>query len=340
VRRPRDSLSTPGHDSFLDVIANLVGILIILVMVVGMQARAAYIQKGETGESNEIAVEKIQQEVQHLAASGTALEQNINALASKLDQYQFEISYRDKEREKLLLLLRLAEQQLEERKSQLSKSQREQLEVENELAALEEQLESLRKQRDALQLAQSGPSILEHLPTPMAKTVFGNELHVRLQAGRVVVLPWQEIIDTLKAHVQQHLWKLRNAPEITEEAGQVAGFRIRYTLRVVEFTIDTRAGPIAQKRAELEQFELVPTSDLLGEPLDVALQPGSQFHAHLALADPRQTTLTVWVYPDSFDAYRKLRAYAYERGFLTAARPLPDGQLIGGSPHGTRSYTQ
>jgi len=41
-RRRRDD-TLPGHDSFLDIVANLVGILIILVVVVGAQAGAALV---------------------------------------------------------------------------------------------------------------------------------------------------------------------------------------------------------------------------------------------------------------------------------------------------------
>jgi hypothetical protein len=40
-RRGSSSSEAPGQDSFLDIVANLVGILIILVMVVGARARQA-----------------------------------------------------------------------------------------------------------------------------------------------------------------------------------------------------------------------------------------------------------------------------------------------------------
>ena len=44
ARRPRNSdAEAPGQDSFLDIVANLVGILIILVMVVGARAKDALV---------------------------------------------------------------------------------------------------------------------------------------------------------------------------------------------------------------------------------------------------------------------------------------------------------
>ena len=50
--------------------------------------------------------------------------------------------------------------------------------------------------------------------------------------------------------------------------------------------------------------------------------------------------MTAWVYADSFAEYRRLRKELYAAGYTVAARPLPEGELIGGSPRGTRSAAQ
>jgi hypothetical protein len=71
-----------------------------------------------------------------------------------------------------------------------------------------------------------------------------------------------------------------------------------------------------------------------------ALQPGSEFNATLQGLNPDRTTVTVWVYPDSFNAYRELKQYLFGRGFLCAARPLPADHPLGGSPNGSRSSAQ
>ena len=55
---------------------------------------------------------------------------------------------------------------------------------------------------------------------------------------------------------------------------------------------------------------------------------------------PQSTTITIWVYPDSFGYFHDLKHVLYDEGYLTAARPMPDGQAIGGSPRGTRSAAQ
>ncbi len=50
--------------------------------------------------------------------------------------------------------------------------------------------------------------------------------------------------------------------------------------------------------------------------------------------------MTLWVYPDSFAAYRKLRDYMHERDIDVAGRALPEGTSIAAGRHGTASRGQ
>ena len=50
--------------------------------------------------------------------------------------------------------------------------------------------------------------------------------------------------------------------------------------------------------------------------------------------------VTFWVYPDSFEMFRKLRDHVYERGHDVAGRPLPAGTPIAGSRNGSASRGQ
>jgi hypothetical protein len=78
----------------------------------------------------------------------------------------------------------------------------------------------------------------------------------------------------------------------------------------------------------------------LGDPLETALAPGSRFRDKLAMMSPRQYTITVWTYPDSFAEFRRLKKELYGLGYAVAGRPLPEGMPIGASPHGSRSSAQ
>jgi hypothetical protein len=87
-------------------------------------------------------------------------------------------------------------------------------------------------------------------------------------------------------------------------------------------------------------YEVVPVRELRGEPLERLTQPASDFQRVLNTLNPSHATITLWVYPDSFGVYRQLNEYLHRRGFLVAARPLPAGMAIRGSPTGSLSAGQ
>jgi len=97
-----------------------------------------------------------------------------------------------------------------------------------------------------------------------------------------------------------------------------------------------RAGSYVQ----LTKWELIPVSGQLGETLEEAIQNDSTFRSRLSLLSPRDYTLTLWVYNDSFEEFRALRKELYHLGYSIAGRPLPEGVPIGGSPHGTKSAAE
>jgi hypothetical protein len=335
-RRSRPNL-TPGEDSFLDVVANLVGILIILVMVLGVRAREAYLEVVPLEAPPEGPTE---QEVAHARSTASELEKDVHAVAARIKRHDLELNYRQRERDKILIMLTSAERQIEEEKQTLSTKDHEKLQRHTELDQLRRDLAQLEQARSAAESATDATSVIEHLPTPMARTVFGNELHFRLMDGKLTYLPWEELVQKLKEEASQKIWKLKDATLVHEEAGPVAGFRIRYALRRVEHSMPSKMGPVAQRRIELDHFQLVPISEDMGEPIDGVWKNNSQLRGVLAANPPKHTTITVWVYPEGFEQFRQLKSELYKRGYLTAARPMPKGRLIGGSPQGTRSASQ
>jgi hypothetical protein len=92
-------------------------------------------------------------------------------------------------------------------------------------------------------------------------------------------------------------------------------------------------------RIGISHWEIVPEPDLKSETPEEALRRGSKFALAVRTA-PDNATLTFWIYPDSFHAYRILQAACQAESFIVAARPLPDGVSIAGSPDGTRSAGQ
>ena len=90
----------------------------------------------------------------------------------------------------------------------------------------------------------------------------------------------------------------------------------------------------------VEQFTLEPIDEVVGELIDDALRPGSQFQRVLSQYERGRTTITLWVYPTSFQDFRAVKHHLYPLGFAVAGRPLQEGRPIGGSVYGTRSSAQ
>ena len=329
----------PGQDSFLDIVANLVGILIILVMVIGVNAKDAMLDVAPTDEPSPIAMPPAI-DVEGARAAAAAVESDIHQIDAKIKRQEFDIAFRRAERERVQLIVQAAEEQLAERREQLASDERERFDARSDIVKTEAELNQIADQIASLQTAEAPVGVVEHLPTPMAKTVFGRELHVSLRRGKLTVIPCDELVAQLKEDAPRRARRLQDRDEITETLGPVGGFWMKYTLVRKRQAVSTRFGVSVQHGIELDHFVLLPVADDLGEELPLAVTPGSDFRAVLDSHDPSSTTITVWTYPDSYEEFRALKQSLYSKGYLLASRPLPEGFPIGGSPNGLRSAAQ
>ncbi len=336
-KRKGNQTDDPGQDSFLDIVANLVGILIILVMVVGAQAKNALVEAAakavetEADDDSDVILAS-RQEVKSIESDIFRIDRQNKSLESEIAQRRFA-------RDRVYVLVTAAEQALAAQRASLDEKKQREYDAKNQLAAAQAELNDILSRSNSLQQS-AAPVVLDHLPTPMAKTVFGKEQHFRMKAGRITPVPFHRLVARLKDEAGNKAWKLKDAPTTTETLGPIDGFRMRYTLKRTEYAVPLKVGNAIRQRIELEQFILVPVREDLGETFSEAQRPDSQFNALLQSLDPKRTTITVWVYPDSFEAFRQLKQQLFRRGFLTAGRPLPEGSPIGGSPHGTNSSAQ
>ena len=87
MRRREEIDDTQGYDSFLDIVANLVGILLILIIVIGAQAADAMISASsdepEVEEAKEVALPK---------RTSHNLEFDINDISSKIKRQDLEVN--------------------------------------------------------------------------------------------------------------------------------------------------------------------------------------------------------------------------------------------------------
>ena len=306
------------------MITNFVGILIILVMVVGDRARRMPLPDVEP---------PLQAELKAARAESAAIELDVYRIESQRQLVQAEVAAATFERDQVQTVIAAVEHDLSELRAALDADQRERLEAQRELDRAEKELARLRDEREQAEATQAPETItIESYPTPIGKTVDGKEAHFQLLGGRLTYVPFDALIDRLKYEMRQLGQQLNVASDVVDTLGPIGGFRARYTIH----RHDTPRGTYLQ----VAHLELLPESHRLGEPLDAALAPGSRFREKLSMVSPRQYTITVWTYPDSFDEFRKLKKELYDLGYAVAGRPLPEGMPIGASPHGSRSAAE
>lgn len=323
-----------GEDAFMDTIANLVGIMIILVVIVGA--------RGYTSAKS-LAKETQQEKIDDLKAPlevAKNLERDLESLSDELRKYDVEVAYRNAERLTLVDKKTVVEHQLNETVGQLDTKSQQSLSLDNRLSELNAELERLNQQQGELPESQRPIVALQHLPTPMAKTVFGKEIHVMLRDSRVTVIPWDTLIEQLKSQVRTSVARQANRPEIEDMLGPIDGFMMRYRLLSKAGLMSDGRVAAMGRMVELERFELEPTPEIFHESVAQSLGPGGRLRTELDASRSGHTTVTVWVYPESFSEYRTLRDQLFQEGFLSAARPLPRNMRIGASPNGSSSAAQ
>jgi len=338
-RRVRKTVEDPGQDSFLDIVANLVGIMIILVMVVGAQAKVAWNDTAEAEKKQE-ALKKLTLEVRSIKDESLGLEHDNNRLRSKIadekkatDLFQIERSFLLRRSQELASLL-------ESKKNDLGKRDQERLAAQRQLLLAQEQLDAVRREHQQVVSLKAPKAVIEHLPTPIAKTVFGKEIHFRLYNGQLSYVPLDELVELMRSEWRVKAEKLHSANQTIETVGPIDNFRLQYQLALTTKSIQTEYGPVRQQQPEFIGFKLRPNRENIGRPMQEQLQPGSDFIKRVEQMDPAKTTVTVWVYPDSYSEFIQLKRWLFDRGYLTASWPLPFGQPISGGPTGYRSTAQ
>lgn len=348
MSRKRHRSDTPAdQDSFLDIVANLVGIMIILIVVVGSQIGESLVTRDQDYLQEERAqlaeLESQDQELKQELAKRTHDHREWEKVVTRETQVA---SQRKMERDLVLKKLLQLKGTLAEQRNRLSEEQQQAYELRREIADLQAKTEDARHEIKAIQyqeveeVSETDHEILEHYPTPIAKTVFGEEVHFQLQNDHVVYAPLNELVQRLRATWETHADEIPVGQSMIETIGPVGDFRLQYKLVCQRKPIPTANGTFTRTVVSLDQFELLPVRQGLGEPLEKALQEGSDFLSELRGYPPQRTTVSVWVYPDSYESFLELRKTLIQRGYKVAVWPLTNDQYISGSPDGLRSSAQ
>ncbi len=357
-RIPHDEHEPEGLDSFLDMITNLVGILVILVIVAGMRGKDKVVaalneQPLALSMTTKAApplpakpavapeqLEQVRSEAERLAAEHRENERQIVELEQQGELLQYEHNNYRRAQSQLTELLALGKVRLDELRSKLSGDAQQDFDLQRQIQAAQAELQQL-EQAAAAAITTSAPTVeIAANGTPISKIVDGDEVHFQLRGGRIAYVPMEELVDMARREMKPELDRLKTLSQLQDATEREfntparRGFQMRYALM---FAADRAGNRVS---ISMSRFEILPVQNFLGETMAEALAPQSQFRTDISKFGPRTTTITLWTYPDSFAVYRAVQDELRRAGYQVAGRLMPASIPIGGSPQGKKSLAQ
>lgn len=324
-----------GQDSFLDLVSNIVGILIILVMVAGIRAQYSSTNAGGVSDAQTLA--DLEEEyccMQEKEEAATQLRMDVEDLQLQSEVVVEQIFLQSREFDTLFNILTSMRAGIELAAEEKSQTLKEKIEYQRQVLETNAKLEQINKARTYYQQIRPKATVVENIPTPLSRTVETKEIHFRLLGGNIVYVPFDELLMQLRGHIIEDRNRYSKQGVNIGKVGPVENFEL-------EFLLTTDAPVPGSHGSWLQYAEVIPTFEPLGQPLQQALaSPQSEFRRKLLMFQKSMYTVTVWIYPDSFEVYQELKQFLQQQGYSVAARPMAMGHTIGMSPYGTKSSTQ
>jgi hypothetical protein len=351
-RRRRTNREIPfSFDSFLDVVANVVGIILRLILVawVGARSYKAFVPPPPPPPDLPASVaplldpsdplsDQIERRRRELADVQARLLEQVRRYESER-QHQSEASRTLETLRGQLAALTAEESAIESLAHDRNQGS------EGAALSLDQLRERTARLQDQIKALQNGPPLSKTLRyrTPVSQPVHSEEWMFECREGKITLIDIGTLLDEALRGMRAKGDQLRDRWELNEVTAAVGAFRLRYTVERHRTAFDGPAGaPVGQPsiRYGLTAWEIEPVNPQRGETLEAALTPGSEFRRVADHLDPRQVTVTLWVYPDSFPLYRRLRDYLHDHDIAVAGRPLPLGSPIAASRQGSASRAQ
>jgi multidrug efflux pump subunit AcrA (membrane-fusion protein) len=353
-RRPAREQIAFGFDSFLDLVANVIGIIIRLILVawVGGRSYHALLQWTQAAPEPEATVLPApRREDDPLAEQLAQTQRELDAARARLLQQMRELGLAQTKRQELQVQRASLQQTRGALTDELRKVEQADGRHEQSAKLASLSLDELRRRQEELrasikQLEAEPPPVSKVLRfrTPVSRRVHADEVFFECRAGRVEFIDLPAFLQEVQAGLDQKAEPLRTNYQLTERTAAVGAFRLRYVVERERDALED-AAPSAKPRSMFNfrygvaEWEVEPIREPRGEALAEALAPGSAFRRKIDSLDG-STVITLWVYPDSFELFRGLRDFAHAHGLEVAGRPLPLGAPIAGSRHGSASRGQ
>ncbi len=333
----RSPIDAVNADSFVDIVASVVSIMLIMVMLIGMRIKNMPVD----APASQSALD-LQEDLHKLLAQEQSLRADVLKLATEVNNLYQLAAINKARRDMLGFAVAALEEEIRQQRHKADGDAQADFQLSEAIEDARRRIAQLNQQRAALDAVAAQPIVIESYPTPISRTVDEDEVHFQLRNGRIAAIPWERLIERMILDVRRNAEQLRQKRQLRGAVGPVDGFRLEYTVLWRE--VPAEEAIVTRRRSgsypELELFTIHPLSTELGEPVEEALGSQSEFRRRLAELRPGKHTITIWVYPDSFAAFRTLRKELYQMGFAVAGRPLPQDMPIGGSPHGSKTAAQ
>ncbi|MEZ6062530.1 MAG: hypothetical protein R3C19_19480 [Planctomycetaceae bacterium] len=223
---------------------------------------------------------------------------------------------------------------------QLNSSEQHHRFIADRLHGVSVQTQQLQEVLDAALSVPDRSERIQHRLSPVGEPVTEHELHFRMNEGHVAYIPLEALLERLKAQVKSRSSTVMKMNRYEGSVGPVGGFRLNYTVERSSLPpLQALQYGGGSYRVSVSRWTLVPAETLDAESIDEAMLVGSRFRQVLETA-PFDSTVTIWLYPDDFAQFRRIRELAHGLNLRIAARPLPAGTPIAGSPSGSRSSGQ
>jgi hypothetical protein len=352
-RRPTREIAF-SFDSFLDVVANVVGIILRLILVAWVGARS---YKG-TPPPAPPPPPAVLEEVAELPDPEDPLAAELERQRREMAQTQAQLLEQMKQWEQArgqsaalageLTALSARRQGLEAERTAAEGTGREPAngvqQVALSLAEIQARGKKLTEEINALKQLPSPKRTLRYR-TPVSQPLQSEELMFECQQGRVSLVDVGALLEEVRRGLHDREQQLRHNWEVVDVTAPVGAFRLRYVIERERGLLEGASPnmPPAEHgnfRYGLSGWQVEPVLAVRGETLEEAFRPGSAFRRVADTLDPQLTAVTFWVYEDSFALYRQLRDYLHEHDVVVAGRPLPHGAPIASSRRGTTSRGQ
>jgi hypothetical protein len=350
-RPPKNEAIHFSFDSFLDLVTNVVGIIIRLILVTWVGARAYHTSmQWVDGQSDaplpKLAAPKVVDDPVHVRIENSRrdLDEAKERLLAHLKDV--ETAEADKEKAKFVLtgLITRRDELDAERRALEARGSGHGVTLQQTSLSAAEVRERSKKLLEEIKKIEAGPTNMKQLKyhAPLSRAVApGEELMFECKAGRVTLIDLPMFMQEMKGSLEEIAGELKTTYRVERRTSTIGAFRLRYAVERERTQLDAPDSPTTRSfRYGLSDWVVEPVTPERGETVEQALMPKSVFRQMVDNLDPRLTVVTFWVYPDSFETFRKLRDHLYDRGHDVAGRPLPAGAPIAASKYGTASRGQ